>query len=108
MSSIYAQLLAALDQQFIFKDSVSSSVKRLDVYHDYKTRENVVLLEYRVQVDGDPSEEDDQNDDDGSGPRIDGARKVRMDRARRQIMDSWNKELESLREKYPSIDDYYL
>jgi hypothetical protein len=62
MTSIYAKLLAALDQQFIFPNRVSSSVSKLDAYFDYRTQENVVILEYRVKIHGDQDDDDDRYD----------------------------------------------
>jgi hypothetical protein len=50
--TIYAKLLTTLDQQFIFHNRVSSRVRRIQQGFDYQTLENIIVLEYRVKVDG--------------------------------------------------------
>jgi hypothetical protein len=108
MSSIYSNLLTVLDQQFIFKHRTSSSVKRLTVGFDHKTQENIVTLEYRVKVSDE--HEDSLGDDDYSnvGPQMEAVQAERMDRTRRQIIDSWNADLESMLDQYPFLDKYMM
>jgi hypothetical protein len=107
MQTIYSNLLAVLNQQFIFKHRVSSSVKTLTVAFDHKTQENIITLEYRVKVSDD--HEDYEGDDyDNVGQQMEAVHAERLKQARRQITDSWNADLESMLDQYPFLDKYMM
>lgn len=47
----YNRLLDALDGVFGFNDQIKSTFRKVRQFHDERTNENVVIIEYRVRRD---------------------------------------------------------
>ncbi|MFC7288169.1 hypothetical protein ACFQPC_08995 [Herminiimonas glaciei] len=91
---IYPRHVTALDQQFSFEDTESSSVKSIEQDFDDETLEHVITIEYRVKVAEAPD------------PRIKQEYSDRGLRARQEIIDAWRDCLRPMLEKYPDLDKY--
>ena len=91
---IYPRHVKALDQQFQFEDSESSSVNSIEHDFDDETLEHVITIEYRVKVPEAPD------------PQIKQEYSERGLRGREEIMDAWRDCLRPMLEKYPDLDKY--
>lgn len=92
--NIYPRDVTALDQQFSFEDTESSSVKSIVQDFDDDTLEHVIAIEYRVKVSEAPD------------PRIKQEYSERGLRAHQEIIDAWRDCLRPMLEKYPDLDKY--